>query len=759
VATDYVLFVDGDLLSGVRIVELCSGAGGLAAGALLAGLGATVASVAPPEPVVAEDEAFLVWATRAKQPAALDINDPSGLAELRRLIDEADVFVADAVPGKLEGRGLDAVTLRDRAPALVHVWLPAFGTAGRWSQLGYDPVLLSAVSGYADHYPTEKDQPIAPVVPTFAYLHGAMGAAAAVAGLVGRRRDGHGRSVVLSGLHAVGAALATLMAGGVDVDRIISPGRSPRAGPFFRRYQGSDGHWFFLAALTPAIFIRALDAIGRMDIMVRDDVAGEFSNLLVPAVGMATSIEVERTFATRPAEEWLQLLQAADVPAAAVWDRDRWAASDMANQVTGWMELEERFLGKVRTPAFPLTVTAGLLTGSATAPAVAEPNLRGARSGMAPGSAAFPLDGLRVVDTSTFLAAPFSTALLADYGADVVKLEPVEGDPYRAHTISYAVANQRKRGVALDLKDPSAREAFLALVRTSDVLVDNARGDRFARLGLDEATISRHNSSLVRCSVSAFGTNQPWADLPGFDPVLQSMTGLAATQGGDGPPAPSSAPVVDVVTGALAALGILAAVYARAADGRGRHVRTSLAAGAVFVQSADLTHYASRPPANRGCLDFLGPDPFVRYYRTRDGWLAVAARTKRLESSLCEVCGVRPDELDRLEEAFERADSADWVDRLSLVEVPVAIVLRRDGAIRDSYLRANGVTDRIEIPDLGRFDVVGHFGRWCGASPRVGRGYRLGEHTASELEAAGVSLETIEHLIRERHGIQAQADP
>jgi crotonobetainyl-CoA:carnitine CoA-transferase CaiB-like acyl-CoA transferase len=739
-------------LSGVRVVEMCGGAGGLAAGALLAGLGAEVTKAGLPRAAVAVDEPFLVWADGAKQVRALSVDDPTGLRELRRLVGAADVFVADPPPGKLEARGLDAVTLGERSPDLVHVWLPAFGEAGRWSQLEYDPLLLSAVSGYADHYPTEKDQPIAPVVPTFSYVHGAIGAAAAVAGLVGRQRYGQYRSVTVSGLHAVGAALATLMAGAIDGDRVISRGRSPRAGPFFRLYQGSDGRWFYLAALSPSIFIRALDAIGRMDIMVRDDVAGEFSNLMIPDVGMATSIEVERTFATGPAEKWLQLLQAAEVPAAPVWDRRRWAASDMAEQIVGWAEFADPVVGEVRTPAFPLTVTAGSPGTPATAATPGAANNSGTPQAQ-PASLALPLHGLKVVDTSTFLAAPFVSALMADWGADAVKVEPIDGDPYRSHSVSHAVANQHKRGIALDLKDPGAREGLLQLVRACDVLVDNARGDRFIRMGLDDETLARTNPSLVRCSVSAFGTQEPWSDLPGFDPVLQSMTGLAAAQGGDGPPAPSAAPVVDVVTGALGALGTLAAVYARAGDGRGRHVRTSLAAGAVFDQSAELTTFASRPAPARGGPDFLGPDPFVRFYETRDGWLAVAARTDELRSAMLEVFGIGAEEIGRLVEVFERADSVDSVDRLSSAGIPAAIVRKRDGAIRDRYLKANGVTDQISIPDLGWYDVVGHYAHWQGAPAPTGRGYRLGQDTLSALKMAGVAPETIEDLVKRRKAV------
>jgi crotonobetainyl-CoA:carnitine CoA-transferase CaiB-like acyl-CoA transferase len=371
---------------------------------------------------------------------------------------------------------------------------------------------------------------------------------------------------------------------------------------------------------------------------------------------------------------------------------------------------------------------------------------------------ALPLQGLRVLDTSTFLAAPFASALLADWGADVVKLEPIAGDPYRTHSISHAVANQHKRGISLDLKDRAAREAFLQLVGTCDVLVDNARGDRFVRMGLDDDTLARNNASLIRCSVSAFGAHNPWSDLPGFDPVLQSMTGLAAAQGGDGPPAPSSAPVVDIGTGVLAGLGILAAVYAKAADGRSRHVRTSLAAGAVFVQAAELSTYTTRSPARRGGPDFLGPGPFVRFYQTRDGWLAVAARADTLQSALCELCGIGLDDAGQLADIFGEADSVEWVDRLSSVGIPAAIVRRRDGAIRDPYLRANGITGQISIPDLGRFDVVGHYGRWQGATAPRGCGYRLGEHTVSELEAAGVGSERIGDLVRRRKAVDTSTD-
>jgi crotonobetainyl-CoA:carnitine CoA-transferase CaiB-like acyl-CoA transferase len=175
----------------------------------------------------------------------------------------------------------------------------------------------------------------------------------------------------------------------------------------------------------------------------------------------------------------------------------------------------------------------------------------------------------------------------------------------------------------------------------------------------------------------------------------------------------------------------------------------------VFIQSAELTSYASRPSPARGGADFIGPDPFDRFYRTSDGWLAVAARTNALRAALCGVCGIDEDEATQLEGVFARATSLHWVDRLASVGIPAAIVRNRDGAIRDRYLRANGITDRLRIPDIGWFDVVGHYGRWQGAPSPKGRGYRVGEDTVPELESAGLTPQTIDDLVHRRKAVVA----
>jgi crotonobetainyl-CoA:carnitine CoA-transferase CaiB-like acyl-CoA transferase len=246
----------------------------------------------------------------------------------------------------------------------------------------------------------------------------------------------------------------------------------------------------------------------------------------------------------------------------------------------------------------------------------------------------------------------------------------------------------------------------------------------------------RDNPALVRCSVSGFGTDNPWSTLPGFDPVLQTMTGLAVAQGGEARPYPSTAPVVDVATGSLAALGVLSALYARGIDGQGQHVRTSLAAGAVYVQSAEMSTYDSRPPPEVGGPEYAGPTPERHYYRTADGWLAVAAATPGQCEQFHKVVGTGVD----IEAAIAREPTIAWVDRLASAGVPAAQVLQRKGALSDPYLEANGVAATFAISDFGRFRVVGAFGSWAGTPDPPRRSTGIGTDTRRVLSEFGLDV-------------------
>ena len=226
-----------------------------------------------------------------------------------------------------------------------------------------------------------------------------------------------------------------------DGTAILSAGKRAPGAPNYRSYRGSDGQWLYLAALTPGFFFRALEVLDRMDILVREDVAGEFMNLLRPDVGAAVGAELAETFAARPRDDWLRLLADAGIPAAPVATREEWLASEQVTAVGARLEADHPSLGRVVMPGVAVTLSATpgrvrhlpsaehVAAASSLWPArTAQREAGGAATGRLRPTAGrrrtLPLAGIRVLDMSTFMAAPFASTLLADFGADVVKVEP-----------------------------------------------------------------------------------------------------------------------------------------------------------------------------------------------------------------------------------------------------------------------------------------------------------------------------------------------
>jgi crotonobetainyl-CoA:carnitine CoA-transferase CaiB-like acyl-CoA transferase len=751
--------------AGVRVLELTQGIAGRTAGMLLADLGADVVRASDDRPDADRDPGGLCW-DRGKLLTPLH---GTGTSELRRLAAAADVLLTDLRPAEAAGHWASAADALAAAPRLVHAWLPPYAARGRWRDLPDDPLLLAAVGGVADHFPAVADRPVAPVVPFVSYIQGAVGAAAIAAALVGRGADGPGRRVIVSGLHATAASQAAMMLADEDGTAILSAGKRVPGAPNYRAYRGSDGHWLYLAALTPGFFFRALEVLDRMDILVREDVAGEFMSLLRPDVGAAVGAELAETFATRPRAVWLRLLADAGIPAAPVAAREEWLAGEQVAAVGARLEADHPALGRVVMPGVPVTLSSTpgrvrhlpsaehLAAAASIWPDADGASAAGAPGGLVPaGPSDLPLAGIRVLDMSTFMAAPFASTLLADFGADVVKVEPAGGDPYRVYSASYTAVNQRKRAAALDLREPAERGALLRLAADADVLIDNLRANSMSRLGLGDGVLAAAYPRLVRCSVSAYGRTGPFADLPGFDPVMQARSGMMLAQGGAGDPVASVAPVHDVATAALAALGILAALFARTRTGLGQHVTASLAASSVFLQSGELTTFAGRPAAQAGGVDFPGPSAVRRYYQASDGWLAIAATTQAHVAGVLSAVGhpewsalaheTRGDGealADRLSGVLAERPVQTWVAELAARQVPACPVLPRAGELADPFLVENEFSHVVADPVAGKLRVVRGFSDWPGtrsASTRPARGTTVGEQTSAALAAAGISL-------------------
>lgn len=736
--------------SNIRVLELSHGIAAQTTGMLLADLGAEVVRpVAAPPTISAQMPGFLCW-NRGKTLVRAHAT-PDGAKEVQRLAAGADVLIADARPGELEARGLDATAMASACPGLVHLWMPPIAAGGRWSQLPHDHLLLDAVSLFAAHHPATEERPVASVVPTRFHLQGAMGAAAAAAALLARLRDGWGRAATVTGLQAEGAALCTLVSRSVDGPPVLATGKSLNSGSRFRLYQCGDSRWMFLGALSPELFYRALDALGKLEVMAREDVAGDFINLLKPEVDAAVGAELEPVFASRTCDEWINILREADVPAAPLMAPDQWLGGEVIADACPPVSHEHPQLGTVSMPG--VVIDLAQTPGRAGEPpslqardsrelwneAVRHPPCDGER----PHPDALPLAGLNVLDTSTFLAGPFVGALLATHGAQVVKVENHTRDPYSVFTSAYTIVNEHKRVTCLDLRDPTERASFLELVSLADVVVDNLLPASLDRLQLAPEVFEAANADLVRCSITAFGQHGKWADFPGFDPLLQTMSGLAAVQGGDGRPITTGAPVHDVTTGSMGALGTLAALYVRETRGVPQRIFTSLAAASVLLQSGELTTYPNRPRRPVGGVDHPGPTSWQRYYEAQDRWIALAATTDAQRAALCEV--IRQPQLMHADEAYRSSAMAaavrqrpaeDWLAELAAAGVPACHVLNRF-EMDDPFLRDQAYSHVVNTLEVGKLDLIGGFSDWAGSRRRP----------ATEAQAFEIDRETARALM------------
>jgi crotonobetainyl-CoA:carnitine CoA-transferase CaiB-like acyl-CoA transferase len=732
-------------LTDVRVLEATSGRAGRIAGMLLADLGADVVRALDPgaasEPSSPE---ALCW-DRGKRVAQIPAHDVVPTAGA------ADILIVDAPTEVLQARGWDRETLSEAHPHLLHLWMPPYGERGEWQDLPEDPLLLAALGTLAVYNPADDDSPVAPVIASLSHLHGAMGAAAAVAALVGRQRLGIARAGVVTGLHAAAAVMGTAFSE-IDDSAPVVTSRALTGPPTWRTYRCSDGKSFFLAALTPDLFFRALEAVDRLDLMALPEVGGDFYSIIDLNRGRhAMNEALEAVFASNTTGHWLARLGELRVPCTHVQSRADWMKGPVVAENNGRVDLDHPSLGAVTMPHVPVVLsdTPGAIRGFAAAappgapvwPARAElPAVETA----APAHPVLPLDGVTVVDGSTFLAGPLVATLLADYGADVIKVEAPAGDPYRTYSLSFLAVNQRKLGIVLDLKSTDGVERLQGLLSRADILVENLRPAALAALALDEGSDSPRFPRLVHCSVSAFGRAEAFADAPGFDPIFQCLSGMAVAQGGDGEPTVCMAGANDAATGALGALGSLAALYHRGTTGRGQRVDVSLAMSSTFVQSSELTTWAGSPEPQRGGPLFRGPDDGHRYHECIDGWVAVAAVGATLRARL--ATALRIDDLADAAAALRGHTVASATSLLAGHDVPVCRVAARPRPLLDPFLEENGFTHLVET-SMGTARVVDRHSRWPDApEPRPGRFFDLGEDADEALAASGGGTDLGERL-------------
>ena len=355
------------------------------------------------------------------------------------------------------------------------------------------------------------------------------------------------------------------------------------------------------------------------------------------------------------------------------------------------------------------------------------------------------LDGIRVLDQTQVMAGPFCSMLLADMGADVIKIEPPGGEDTRRErelapgvSASFLAVNRGKRGLVVDLKQPAGIELFKRLVSTADIVVENYRPGVARRLGVDYDTLAALNPRLIYCSISGFGQTGPYASRGGFDLVAQAMSGIMSATGSDGgAPAKVGVPITDLGAGLFAVVGILCALRARHRTGRGQRVETSLFEAGIALSQWEATQYWYTGEVPRGLGTAHRLNAPYQALRASDGHFTVGAANENLWPRFATLLGLpeliadsrfatvrdRVRNRTELEPVLEAVTSketrAHWLAKCEAAGIPAGPIYTVPEALADPHALARGMVQELPHPTLGAVKALGNPVKMSATPPRL----------------------------------------
>ena len=384
-----------------------------------------------------------------------------------------------------------------------------------------------------------------------------------------------------------------------------------------------------------------------------------------------------------------------------------------------------------------------------------------------PAKASGPLAGIKVIELAHIMAGPVCGLMLADMGADVIKVEKLpDGDDTRrtlppaiaGESAAFMILNRNKRGTCINLKKPGGKAVLEKLLASADVVIENYRPGTMERLGLGYDALRKKNPGLIYCQVTGFGRTGPYADRAGFDLIAQGLSGIMSVTGEDAgrPPVKAGPPITDISAGILAAMAVLAAYIHRLKTGEGQRVDTSLLEAGVtttYWQSAICLATGDSPGAIGTAHPLSAP---YQAFPTRDGWINVGAANQANWRRLVEVLETPelaedgrfldnaarmknlPALISLLSARLRTRTTADWMARLEAAGVPAGPVLSIGEMLKDPQVLARAMVVDVQHSRLGKMKTLGTPVKFSATPGSVNRGAPLlGEHTREILGEHG----------------------
>jgi len=744
-------------LDGVTVVEFTAHLAAAYAAMLLAEHGARVVKVEPPGGDPARGTPHFQVLNRGKRAVSADLETPAGRAAAARLIRRADIVVTGCTPTRARELGLDRAAIAALNPRAIALELPPLGSRGPDADFDASEELAAALGGIAGAQWARSGNPAPLTFPAASYSAGVLGATAAAAALLARG-DGPGQAVETSIL----AGAFSLQTGGImRHEQMTSLYHGPQnpLGPIpcYRLFEAADGQYLFIACGNMTFWNKFALAIDRPDLVADERFEG--APWGIPKQNWQTLVEIlEPIIRTRPRDQWLALLRAADVPSAPVLTRHEFIDHPQTRALAMRHEVADPALGDTIQPG--VSINLGATPGAVAGPAPAvtadgidaaarwlaeAPRIRTAAS-PARATSCGPLTGVVVLDFCSYIAGSYGPMILAQMGADVIKVESLEGDAFRHFGFGFLGWNEGKRGLSLDFTTPEGREIILGLADRADIVVENLRPGRMARYGFDYAALAARNPRLIYMSVTAFGNRGPDHNQPGFDPLLQARSGVMAAQGGPhGHPVYLTCAICDYGAAMLSALGCVLALNARERTGRGQMCETSLLQAAMAFQAGEFCFYDGRPAMENGDAEYRGAAALSRAYETGDSkWLFVDVKTPAQWRALANLCGHAAD-LDfaaaarqpaagplaaALSEHFRTRDRTAALAALRAAAIPATPVHRFNDLFDDPQVLANDLLLELEHSQFGKLVQTGILAQFAATPGRIDHaGPMLGEHT------------------------------